>query len=124
MLTDGFMVSCKYAGEEKITNNEGKYTHKRERRWVASDAGEEEMVSQVHREADAALTSQSPSSQAKECLCAFYACVFFSFIVCLCICRERDTGVSHPAGIELAEVWLDAHWGKGKVRKKAKYMIS
>lgn len=42
----------------------------------ANEAGEEEIVLQVHQEADAALTSQRPSIQAKECLCAFMPVCF------------------------------------------------
>jgi len=38
--------------------------------------------------------------------------------VYLCICGERDTGVSHPAVIELAELWLSTHGEKKRERQE------
>lgn len=36
----------------------------------------------------------------------------------LCVCAQRDTGVSHPSVIELAELWLNTHREKKERQQK------
>lgn len=50
--------------------------------WVGNEGGEQEIISQVRWEADAALTSQSSSSQAPWCVCVR---------VCVCASVQKGT---------------------------------
>lgn len=81
---------------------------------MAHGTVQEAIVSQVHREADAALTSHTSPRQAPWCARTRV------LVPCVSVCAfaQRDTGVSHPSVIELAELWLNTHREKKERQQK------